>query len=78
MIHFNEELWNNHQLCVLQVLKVKETNLARKTAKNWLRQKYRDKISECHYRSSRQPVGQCRNNAVICRNKDKVELKLKV
>ena len=25
MIHFNAELWNNHQLCVLQVLNEKET-----------------------------------------------------
>ena len=32
MIHFNVELWNNHQLCVLQVLNVKETNPVRKAA----------------------------------------------
>ena len=33
MIHFNAEFWNNAQLCVLQVLNVKETNLVRKEAK---------------------------------------------
>ena len=33
MIHFNEELWNNHQLCVLQVLNAKEANPARKEEK---------------------------------------------
>ena len=33
MIHFNAELWNNHQLCVLQVLNAKEANLARKEEK---------------------------------------------
>ena len=33
MIHFNAEIWNNHQLCVLQVLNVKETNPVRKAAK---------------------------------------------
>ena len=30
MIHFNVEIWYNHQLCVLQVLNEKETNLVRK------------------------------------------------
>ena len=33
MIHFNAEFLNNHQLCVLHVLNVKETNLVRKVAK---------------------------------------------
>ena len=33
MIHFNVELWNIHQLCVLQVLNEKETILARKVEK---------------------------------------------
>ena len=33
MIHFNAEFWNNHKICVLQVLNVKETNLVRKIAK---------------------------------------------
>ena len=33
MIHFNAELWNIHQLCVLQVLNEKETILARKAEK---------------------------------------------
>ena len=33
MIHFNVELWNNHQLCVLEVLSEKETNLAGKVEK---------------------------------------------
>ena len=47
MIHFTAELWNNHQLCVLQVLNVKETNPARKATKKCLRQKCRDIISEC-------------------------------
>ena len=32
MIHVNAVFWNNHQLCVLQVLNVKETNPARKAA----------------------------------------------
>ena len=45
MIHFNAELWNIHQLCVLQVLNEKETITARKTEKNWPRQKCRDIIS---------------------------------
>ena len=48
MIHVNAVFWNNHQLCVLQVLNVKETNPARKAAKNCLRQKCHDIISECH------------------------------
>ena len=30
MIHFNVELWNNHKLCVLQVLNAKEANLVKK------------------------------------------------
>ena len=33
MIHFNAELWNNHQLCVLQDFNEKETILARKAEK---------------------------------------------
>ena len=33
MIHFNAELWNIHQLCVLQVLNEKETIPARKVEK---------------------------------------------
>ena len=33
MIHFNAELWNIHQLCVLQVLNEKETIIARKGEK---------------------------------------------
>ena len=48
MIHFTAELWNNHQLYVLQVLNVKETNPARKATKKWLRHKCRDIISYCH------------------------------
>ena len=33
MIHFNVELWNNHQLCVLHVLNAKEANPVRKEEK---------------------------------------------
>ena len=33
MIHFNAELWNNHQLCVLQDLNEKETIPTRKEEK---------------------------------------------
>ena len=33
MIHFNAELWNIHQLFVLQVLKEKEIILVRKAEK---------------------------------------------
>ena len=33
MIHFNAELWNYHQLCVLQVLNVQETNSTREAIK---------------------------------------------
>ena len=34
MTHFNAELWNIHQLCVLQVLNAKEANPTRKEEKN--------------------------------------------
>ena len=47
MNHFNAELWNIHQLCVLQVLNAKEANPARKEEKIWLRQKCHDINSEC-------------------------------
>ena len=30
MIHFNDELWNIHQLCVLQILNAEEAIPARK------------------------------------------------
>ena len=33
MIYFNAELWNIHQLCVLQVLNTKEAIPARKAEK---------------------------------------------
>ena len=56
MIHFNVELWNIHQICVLQVLNAKEVNPTRKEVENWLRQKYRDIILEC-----RDIILECRN-----------------
>ena len=45
MAHINTELWNIHQLCVLQVLNAKEATPARKEEGHWLRQKCRDIIS---------------------------------
>ena len=33
MTHFNVELWNIHQLCILQVLNVEEANQTRKVEK---------------------------------------------
>ena len=56
MIHLNAKLWNIHQLCVLQVLNTKEANPARKEAFNWLRQKFRDIISECRDITSIEPI----------------------
>ena len=42
MIHFNVELWNIHQICVLKILNAKEANLSRKEDKNWLSHKCHD------------------------------------
>ena len=59
MVHFNVELWNNHQLCVFQVFNIKETNPAikvEKLAKAECRDiilECRDIISECRKKSSR-------------------------
>ena len=36
MTQFNAELWNIHQLCVLQVFNAEEANPLRKEAENWL------------------------------------------
>ena len=44
MTHFNAELWNIHQLCVLQVLNKKKETIPARKAENWLRQKCRDII----------------------------------
>ena len=78
MIHFNAELWNNYQLYVLQVLNVKETNLVRKIAKKLVKAEisrhnlimWQQKLKITSMAMSQQTV--------ICRNKDKVELKLEV
>ena len=85
MIHFNAELWNNHQLCVLQVLNVKETNLARKAAKklakvkisrhNLRMSRHKLRISQWKIKATSRVVLQ---QTVICRNKDKAKLKLEV
>ena len=59
MVHFNVEFWNNHQLCVLQVLNEKETNLVRKAEKLAKAEMSRhnfimsDIISKCRNKSSR-------------------------
>ena len=45
MTHFNTELWNIHQLCVLQVFNGEKANPVRKEAENWLRHNCRDIIS---------------------------------
>ena len=83
MIHLNAELWNHRQLCVLQVLNLKETNPARKI-ENLAKAKCRNMISQCHdiisqcrNNSSRQPIGVVSQQVVICHNKDKAEFKLK-
>ena len=34
MTHFNAELWNIHQLCVLQVLNAEKANPTRKEEEN--------------------------------------------
>ena len=57
MIHFNIELWNNHQLCVLQDLnEKKKKQFQQEKQKNWLRHKCHDIISEC-----RDIISECRD-----------------
>ena len=78
MIHFNAELWNNHQLCVLQVLNVKETNPTRKAAKKLAKvemSRHNLRLSQQKLKETNRAVLQ---QAVKCRNKDKGELKLEV
>ena len=77
MIHFNAKLWNNHQLCVLQILNLKETNSARKTEKLAKEEMLRHNFRMLRHNlkvTSRAMLQQ----AMLCSNKDKVELKLKV
>ena len=85
MIHFNAELWNNHQLRVLQVLNVKEKNPTRKAAKKLAKEKMSRHnliMSRHNLRMSQQKL-KATNRAmsqqtVICRDKDKGKLKLEV
>ena len=68
MIQFNAELWKNHQLCVLQVLNVKETNPVRKSIKILAKVE----MSRHNLRISRhnedQKTEQCRDNGFLCRD----------
>ena len=78
MIHFNAELWNNHQLCVLQVLNVKETNPTKKIAKKLAKAKmsrHNLRMSQQKLKATSRAVSQ---ESVICHNKDKAKLKLEV
>ena len=56
MIHFNAELWNIHQLCVLQVFNEKETIPARKIKIGQGKNLCRDIVSECCDIISIEPV----------------------
>ena len=78
MIHFNVELWNNHQLCVLQVLNEKETNIARKEEKL-----AKAEMSRHNFKMSRHNIKMSQQNlkvtsramlkqAMICSNKTKL------
>ena len=75
MIHLNVELWNIHQLCVLQVLNAKETITVRKTEKL-----AKAEMSRHNFRMSRHNLNRTNRNyvatsnamsqqAMLCRNK---------
>ena len=75
MIHFNAELWNNHQLCVLQVLNEKETNPARKEEKLAKAEmtRHNSRMSQHNIRMSQQKLKvtsrAISQQGMICRNK---------
>ena len=85
MIHFNAELWNYHQLCVLLVLNVQETNPIREVAKNLAKaemSRHKLRVSRHNLIMSQQKLKATSKamsqQAAICLDKDKVELKLEV
>ena len=78
MIHFNVELWYNHQLCVLQVLNEKETNIVRKAEKlakaemslhNFRMSRHNIKMSQQKLKVTNRAM---LKQAMICRNKTKL------
>ena len=78
MIHFNVELWNNHQLYILQVLNEKETNLVRK-AENLAKaemSRHNFKMSRHNIKMSQQKLNVTNRamfkQVMICRNKTKL------
>ena len=63
MIHFNDKLWNIHQICVLQVLNEKKKDNSSKKSRNFGQGKKlcRDIVSECCDIISIEPVEFCRD-----------------
>ena len=83
MIHFNAELWNNHQFYVLQVLNEKETNPARKAENlakakmslhNFIMSQHNIKMSQQKLKVTNRAMSQ---QGMICRNKTKLSLSWK-
>ena len=75
MSNFNAEIWNIHQLCVLQVLNEKEAILARK-AENWPRQEsLLLQRNLCRDGISIEPAKAMSQQEALCRYKDQAELK---
>ena len=69
-MHFNAELWNIHQLCVLLVLIEKEINPTGKREKNGQgKNLYRDTVFECRDRITREPAKLCRNQQLYVATK---------
>ena len=78
MINLNVELWNIHQLCVLQVLNAKEKILARKAEKL-----AKAEMSRYNFRMSQHNLNRTNKSYVTTSNamsqqRIEVELKLKV
>ena len=68
MIHVNAEFWNNHQLYVLQVLNVKETNPTRKALKKLAKAEMSQHNLRMLGHNEDQKIELCRDNGFLCRD----------